>query len=92
MIGELTFLRSELVGVVGVSLGHRDHVRLRAGLAAALGCATRRPGPTICRSEGAGPLGFIFANTIIYWSGFDTTLKLLVAIFVGRCCSRSRWL
>jgi amino acid transporter len=30
------------------------------------------------------PLGFIFANLIIYWGGFDTTLKLLVAIFIGR--------
>jgi amino acid transporter len=30
------------------------------------------------------PVGFIFANLIIYWSGFDVTLKLLVAIFIGR--------
>lgn len=30
------------------------------------------------------PLGFVFANLIIYWGGFDTTLKLLVAIFIGR--------
>jgi amino acid transporter len=30
------------------------------------------------------PLGFIFANLIIYWGGFDTTLKLLIAIFIGR--------
>jgi amino acid transporter len=30
------------------------------------------------------PLGFVFANLIIYWGGFDTTMKLLVAIFVGR--------
>jgi amino acid transporter len=30
------------------------------------------------------PLGFIFANLIIYWGGFDTTLKLVVAIFIGR--------
>jgi len=30
------------------------------------------------------PLGFIFANLIIYWGGFDTTMKLLVAIFIGR--------
>jgi amino acid transporter len=30
------------------------------------------------------PLGFIFANLIIYWGGFDVTLKLLVAIFLGR--------
>jgi amino acid transporter len=30
------------------------------------------------------PVGFIFANLIIFWGGFDTTLKLLVAIFIGR--------
>ncbi len=30
------------------------------------------------------PAGFVFANLIIYWGGFDTTLKLLVAIFIGR--------
>ena len=30
------------------------------------------------------PLGFVFANLIIYWGGFDTTMKLLAGIFVGR--------
>lgn len=30
------------------------------------------------------PLGFIFANLIIYWGGFDTTLKLVVALIIGR--------
>jgi amino acid transporter len=30
------------------------------------------------------PLGFIFANLVIYWGGFDTTLKLTIAIFIGR--------
>ncbi|MBV9313625.1 MAG: APC family permease [Pseudonocardia sp.] len=30
------------------------------------------------------PVGFIFANLIIYWGGFDTLLKLIVAIFIGR--------
>jgi amino acid transporter len=29
------------------------------------------------------PVGFIFANLIIYWGGFDTTLKLVVAICIG---------
>jgi amino acid transporter len=30
------------------------------------------------------PLAFVFANLIIYWGGFDTTLKLVVSIFIGR--------
>jgi amino acid transporter len=30
------------------------------------------------------PLGFIFANLIIYWGGFEATWKLLAAIFLGR--------
>lgn len=37
------------------------------------------PFPTVL-----APLGFIFANLIIYWGGADTTLKLTVAIFIGR--------
>lgn len=30
------------------------------------------------------PLGFIFANLIIYWGGFEATWKLLAGIFIGR--------
>jgi hypothetical protein len=30
------------------------------------------------------PLGFISANLIIYWSGFDSLWKLVAAIFLGR--------
>jgi amino acid transporter len=30
------------------------------------------------------PLGFISANLIIYWGGFEATWKLLTAIFLGR--------
>jgi amino acid transporter len=30
------------------------------------------------------PAGFIFANLIIYWSGFEATWKILVGIFFGR--------
>jgi amino acid transporter len=30
------------------------------------------------------PAGFIFANLIIYWGGFEATWKLLVGIFIGR--------
>lgn len=30
------------------------------------------------------PVGFVSANLIIYWSGFEATWKILAAIFVGR--------
>ncbi|HEX3591249.1 MAG TPA: APC family permease [Pseudonocardiaceae bacterium] len=30
------------------------------------------------------PVGFVFANLIIYWGGFESTWKLLVGIFIGR--------
>jgi amino acid transporter len=30
------------------------------------------------------PVGFISANLIIYWGGFEATWKLLAAIFLGR--------
>jgi amino acid transporter len=30
------------------------------------------------------PVGFIAANMIIYWSGFEATWKLLTGIFIGR--------
>ena len=30
------------------------------------------------------PVGFISANLIIYWSGFEATWKILVGIFLGR--------
>jgi len=88
VIGELTFLPfpswSALVNVVTsataimyafapvslAALRLRDPDRLRP---------YNLPFPKVL-----APLGFIFANTIIYWGGFDTTLKLLVGIFIGR--------
>jgi amino acid transporter len=30
------------------------------------------------------PLGFVSANLIIYWGGFEATWKLLTGIFIGR--------
>ncbi len=30
------------------------------------------------------PAGFVFANFVIYWGGFEATWKLLTGIFVGR--------
>lgn len=30
------------------------------------------------------PLGFIFANLIIYWGGWDTTWKLIVGLLIGQ--------
>lgn len=41
--------------------------------------AYRAPWPKVLN-----PLGFIFANLIIYWGGFEATWKLLGAIFFGR--------
>ncbi len=41
--------------------------------------AYRVPWPLIMN-----PLGFIFADLIIYWGGFEATWKLLVGIFFGR--------
>lgn len=42
-------------------------------------CPYRMPWPWLLN-----PIGFIAANLIIYWSGFESTWKLLTAIFVGR--------
>jgi amino acid transporter len=39
----------------------------------------RVPWPTVMC-----PLGFVAANLIIYWSGFEATWKILTGIFVGR--------
>ena len=39
----------------------------------------RMPAPKVL-----APIGFISANLIIYWSGFEATWKILTAIFVGR--------
>jgi amino acid transporter len=41
--------------------------------------AYRMPYPTVLN-----PLGFIFANLIIYWGGFEATWKILAGIFIGR--------
>ena len=30
------------------------------------------------------PAGFVFANFVIYWGGFEATWKLLTGIFIGR--------
>jgi amino acid transporter len=37
------------------------------------------PFPTVL-----APAGFVFANLIIYWGGFEATWKLLTGIFIGR--------
>ena len=39
----------------------------------------RMPAPKVL-----APIGFIAADLIIYWSGFEATWKILTAIFVGR--------
>lgn len=88
VVGELVFLPfpswGKLVGVVTAAtaimyafapvslaaLQHRDPDRPHP---------YRMPMPKLLN-----PLGFISANLIIYWSGFDATWKLLTLILVGR--------
>jgi amino acid transporter len=88
VIGELTFLPfpswSALVNVV------TSATAIMYGFAPPALAALRKQDPDRHRPYNLpfpavlAPLGFIFANLIIYWGGFDTTLKLLVAIFIGR--------
>jgi amino acid transporter len=88
IIGELAFLPfpswSSLVGLVTsataimyafapvslAALRERDPDRRRP---------YRLPYPKLL-----APVGFISANLIIYWSGFEATWKLLTGIFIGR--------
>ncbi len=88
VIGEITFLPfpswSSLVGLVTgataimyafapvslAALQNRDPDRPRP---------YRAPFPKVLN-----PLGFIAANLIIYWGGFEAMWKLLTAIFIGR--------
>jgi amino acid transporter len=41
--------------------------------------AYRMPWPKVLN-----PAGFVFANLIVYWGGFEATWKLLTGIFIGR--------
>jgi amino acid transporter len=88
VVGELAFLPfpswSSLVGLVTsataimygfapvslAALQQRDPDRPRP---------YRMPFPTLLN-----PVGFICANLIVYWSGFEATWKILTAIFLGR--------
>ena len=88
VIGELTFLPfpswSALVNVV------TSATAIMYGFAPVSLAALRKRDPDRYRPYNLplpkilAPVGFVFANLIIYWGGFDTTLKLLVAIFIGR--------
>jgi amino acid transporter len=88
IIGELAFLPfpswQSLVGLVTsatavmyafapvslTALANRDPERQRP---------YRLPYPKVL-----SPIGFVSANLIIYWSGFEATWKILAAIFLGR--------
>src|SRR5882672_9876773 len=88
VVGEIFFLPfpswSKLVGIItsataimyafapvsAAALRKRDPDRHRP---------YRMPWPAVLN-----PMGFCFANLIIYWSGFDVIWKLLGLIFVGR--------
>jgi amino acid transporter len=37
------------------------------------------------------PAGFVFANLVIYWSGFETSWRLLAAIVVGHLLFAAHW-
>jgi amino acid transporter len=88
VIGEITFLPfpswKALVGVV------TSATAIMYAFAPVALAALRKQDPDRTRPYHLpfpavlAPVGFIFANLIIYWSGFDTILKLLVAIFIGR--------
>jgi amino acid transporter len=87
VVGEISFLPfpswQSLVGVITsatalmyafapvslIALRRRDPERPRP---------YRLPAPNVL-----APAGFVAANLIIYWSGFDVTWKILVAIAVG---------
>jgi amino acid transporter len=88
VIGELTFLPfpswKALVGVV-TSATAIMYAFAPVSLAALQMRDPGRPRPyRLPFPKVLAPVGFIFANMIIYWGGFDTTLKLLVGIFIGR--------
>jgi amino acid transporter len=87
VIGELTFLPfpswSALIAVV-TSATAIMYAFAPVSLAALRLRDPDRPRPyNLPFPKVLAPVGFIFANLIIYWGGFDTTLKLIVAISIG---------
>ncbi len=88
VIGELAFLPfpswSSLVGLV-TSATAIMYGFAPVSLAALQQRDPDRPRPyRMPYPKMLNPIGFIAANLIIYWSGFEATWKLLTGIFLGR--------
>jgi amino acid transporter len=88
IIGELAFLPfpswSSLVGLV-TSATAIMYAFAPVSLAALRERDPERPRPyRLPYPHVLAPLGFVFANLIIYWGGFEATWKLLTGIFIGR--------
>ncbi|HEV7207169.1 MAG TPA: APC family permease [Mycobacteriales bacterium] len=88
VIGEITFLPfpswSSLVGLVTGATAIM-YAFAPVSLAALQARDPDRPRPyRIPFPKVLNPLGFIAANLIIYWGGFEAMWKLLTAIFLGR--------
>ena len=87
-IGEITFLPfpswSSLVGLVTGATAIM-YAFAPVSLAALQARDADRPHPyRVTMPQVMCPLGFIAANLIIYWGGFEAMWKLLAAIFLGR--------
>ncbi|UQX87010.1 APC family permease [Jatrophihabitans telluris] len=88
VIGEITFLPfpswSSLVGLVTGATAIM-YAFAPVSLAALQARDPDRPRPyRLPMPKVLNPVGFVAANLIIYWGGFEATWKLLTAIFVGR--------
>jgi amino acid transporter len=73
LVGLVTSATAIMYGFAPIALAalqDRDPERARA---------YRIPWPKVLN-----PAGFIFANLIIHWGGFEATWELLAGIFVGR--------
>jgi amino acid transporter len=88
VIGEISFLPfpswQSLVGVV-TSATAIMYAFAPVSLAALRMRDPERPRPyQLPFPKVLAPVGFVFANLIIYWGGFETTWKLLIGLFIGR--------
>jgi amino acid transporter len=88
VIGEISFLPfpswQSLVGVV-TSATAIMYAFAPVSLAALRLRDPERPRPyQLPFPKVLAPVGFVFANLIIYWGGFETTWKLLIGLFIGR--------
>src|SRR6478735_43906 len=88
IVGELAFLPfpswQSLVGLV-TSATAVMYAFAPVSLTALANRDPERPRPyRLPYPKVMSPIGFVSANLIIYWSGFEATWKILAAIFLGR--------